>query len=97
MRINERFGMMILIYPLLQASVAGAEEVLPDPNHWEPVARTTTEQIYHRDVKYSSVPMVMIVTTFKADPARVHAVVTDYAHFSEFIPHVPVALWCQYF
>jgi ribosome-associated toxin RatA of RatAB toxin-antitoxin module len=88
MRIIMRIGMMLLIYSLLQASVAGAEDVLPDPDHWEPVARTSTEQIYHRDVGYSSVPMVMITTTFKANPARVHAVVTDYAHFSEFIPHV---------
>lgn len=88
MRIINRLGMMILIYPLLQVSVAGAEEVLTDSGHWETVARTSTDQIYHRDVEYSSVPMVMITTTFKADPARVYAVVTDYAHFSEFIPNV---------
>jgi hypothetical protein len=55
---------------------------------WQAVADTPQGQIYHRDVAGSSLPETMIVTRLDAPPARVHALVTDYGHFAEFIPNV---------
>jgi len=52
------------------------------------VGNSLQGQIYHRAVTGSSLPEAMIVARFAAPPARVHAVVTDYAHFAEFIPNV---------
>jgi len=72
----------------LQPGMAGAQDQLTDNQDWILVKATAAGQIYQRTVNQSSVPMIMITTTFKADPARVHAVVTDYDHFAEFIPNV---------
>ena len=55
---------------------------------WALVNTTRSGQIYHRGVGNLSFPWVMIVTVFDAPPARLHAIVTDYNHFSEFIPNV---------
>jgi len=55
---------------------------------WTLIEATATVRIYHRNVAGSSIPWTMIVTTFDAPPERVHAVVMDYDHFSEFIPNV---------
>jgi ribosome-associated toxin RatA of RatAB toxin-antitoxin module len=59
-----------------------------DTPGWVPVAVTRAGSIYHRDFQDSAVPMIMIATTFAAEPARVHAVVTDYDRFAEFVPNV---------
>jgi ribosome-associated toxin RatA of RatAB toxin-antitoxin module len=55
---------------------------------WQTVRGGRLGQIYHRAVAGSSLPEAMIVTRFAAPPARVHALVTDYGHFEEFIPDV---------
>lgn len=55
---------------------------------WQAVGDTRQGQIYHRAVTGSSLPEAMIVARFTAPPARVHALVTDYRHFAEFIPDV---------
>jgi len=55
---------------------------------WQAVDDSRQGQIYHRAVTGSSLPEAMIVARFTAPPARVHALVTDYGHFAEFIPDV---------
>jgi hypothetical protein len=55
---------------------------------WQAVGNTRHGQIFHRAVAGSSLPEAMIVARFAAPPARVHALVTDYGHFAEFIPNV---------
>jgi ribosome-associated toxin RatA of RatAB toxin-antitoxin module len=55
---------------------------------WLAVGDGRQGQIYHRAVTGSSLPEAMIVARFTAPPARVHALVTDYGHFAEFIPDV---------
>ena len=55
---------------------------------WQAVDNSRQGQIYHRAVTGSSLPEAMIVARFTAPPARVHALVTDYGHFAEFIPNV---------
>jgi ribosome-associated toxin RatA of RatAB toxin-antitoxin module len=55
---------------------------------WRAVGDNLQGQIYHRAVAGSSLPEAMIVTRYAAPPARVHALVTDYGHFAEFIPNV---------
>lgn len=55
---------------------------------WQAVEDSRQGQIYHRAVAGSSLPEAMIVAHFAAPPARVHALVTDYGHFAEFIPNV---------
>ena len=74
-------GVLLLAGPL-QAEVA------INVNDWELVETTAAGQIYHREMAASPIPWIMIVATFEATPGRVHAVVVDYDHFSEFIPHV---------
>jgi len=69
------------------ASIAGtATETGNAP--WQAVDDSRRGQIYHRAVTGSSLPEAMIVARFAAPPARVHALVTDYGHFAEFIPDV---------
>ena len=55
---------------------------------WVPIRTTPSGQIYHRDSGHPSIPWARIVTQYAASPARVHAMVTDYDHFTEFIPNV---------
>jgi hypothetical protein len=81
-------GYLLATSLVLQCGIAGASGRTPDTGGWQQVASTTAGRIYHRDVEQSSIPMVMIETTFRAGPARVHAVVTDYDHFAAFIPNV---------
>jgi polyketide cyclase/dehydrase/lipid transport protein len=64
------------------------ETTLPGHAPWQVVGDTPQGQISHRLVAGSSLPEAMIVTRFDAPPARVHALVTDYDHFAEFIPDV---------
>ncbi len=79
---------MLLIWLLLHSGMSGAEALAGDAAGWLAVATTGSGRIYHRDVEGSSLPMVMIATAFEAAPARVHAVVTGYDGFAEFIPNV---------
>jgi hypothetical protein len=71
----------------LVAPVAGEVGAI-DADGWRLVETVATGQIYHHEVEGSSVPWSMLVTTFDTPPERVHAVVVDYDHFSEFIPNV---------
>lgn len=71
---------------LLAGSLERAAAVNKDA--WVLVESTAAGQIYHREMAASPIPWIMIVATFEATPGRVHAVVVDYDHFSEFIPHV---------
>lgn len=55
---------------------------------WQLAEKAPAGDIYHREAGDSPIPWTMIATGFAASPARVHAMVTDYNHFSEFIPNV---------
>jgi len=57
-------------------------------DEWQLVRQTRTGDIYHRKAGDSSIPWTMIAAGFAASPAHLHAIVTDYNHFSEFIPNV---------
>jgi hypothetical protein len=63
-------------------------ELAINADGWRLAETTAAGQIYHREVTASPIPWIMIVATFEATAGRVHAVVVDYDHFSEFIPHV---------
>ncbi len=69
------------------AAIAGAVTETGNAT-WQAVGDTLQGQLYHRAVAGSSLPEAMIVTRFAAPPARVHALVTDYGRFAEFIPNV---------
>ena len=55
---------------------------------WQLVRETPAGRLYHKASGDSSPPWTMIAARFAASPARVHAIVTDYDHFSVFIPNV---------
>jgi len=80
-----RWWCILLLGLFCHAGMTCGEAASPG---WVPVAVTSAGRIYHRDVEDSPLPMIMIATTFAAQPARVHAVVTDYDRFADFIPNV---------
>ena len=80
-------GLMLTLSGLsAAAATAPVTETADAP--WQAVGATLEGQIYHRAVAGSPLPETMIVTRFAAPPVRVHALVTDYGHFAEFIPNV---------
>ena len=83
-----RFWGMVFIGWCLHPGMPYGDTASTGVPDWVSVAVTPAGRIYHRDLDHSPVPMVMIATTFSAKPARVHAVVTDYDRFAEFIPNV---------
>lgn len=83
-----RFRSMLFVGLCFHLGMTQVDAGATDAPGWVPVAVTRAGRIYHRDVQASPVPMIMIATTFKAPPGRVHAVVTDYDRFAEFIPNV---------
>lgn len=80
-KISSKIILLMGIFLPMDAALAGEDG-------WLPVKMTRSGQIYHRSVGDSSFPWVMITTTFAANPARVHQLVTDYDNFAEFIPNV---------
>ena len=66
--------------------LAGGIQAAQD--EWQLVKETRAGYLYHRESEHSSIPWTMITARFSASPERVHAIVTDYDHFSEFIPNV---------
>ena len=65
-----------------------AGDIQAGQGEWQLVKETRAGDLYHREMRDSSIPWTMITATFTASPERVHAIVTDYDHFSEFIPNV---------
>jgi len=57
-------------------------------DEWQLGKETPAGSLYHKASGDSSPPWTMIAARFAASPAHVHAVVTDYDHFSAFIPNV---------
>jgi Polyketide cyclase / dehydrase and lipid transport len=80
--------MLLLTSPGLPA--AGLNDTVTESGHapWQAVGDTPQGRLYHRPVAGSTLPGAMIVARLAAPPARVHALVTDYGHFAEFIPNV---------
>ncbi len=83
-----RWRGMLFIGLCLHLGMTQQDAGATDTPGWVSVAVTRAGRIYHRDVEGSPVPMIMIATTFAAEPARVHAVVTDYDRFADFVPTV---------
>ena len=75
-------------FMLLGSMLLLAESGQTAENQWIQIEATGSGQIYHREAGNSSIPWIMIVTTFAAPPARVHTIVTDYNNFKAFIPNV---------
>jgi hypothetical protein len=69
------------------AAIAGVATKSGQPP-WRMIAETAQGRLFHRSVEGSSIPETLIEARLDAPPARVHALVTDYGHFAEFIPNV---------
>jgi hypothetical protein len=82
-----RLCLLLAVPGLPAAAVAGT---VTETGHaaWQAVIDSPQGQIYHRAVAGSTLPETMILTRFAASPARVHALVTDYGHFAQFIPNL---------
>lgn len=70
------------------ASPAGTAAHTTDVQGWRAVGATPEGRVHHRPMPGSAIPQVLIATRFAAPADAVYAVVTDYAHFAEFIPDV---------
>lgn len=55
---------------------------------WQFVEEADGIRIFHRSVEGSAYPQAMARAMFGAPPRRVHAVISDYDHFADFIPYV---------
>lgn len=55
---------------------------------WQAAGATPEGRLYHRPMQGSAIPQVLIEARFAAPAAAVYGVVTDYAHFADFIPDV---------
>jgi len=84
MNSGRKSGVLLLsgVVWLLAGGIQAAQD------EWQLVKETRAGYLYHRESKDSSIPWTMITARFAASPERVHAIVTDYDHFSEFIPNV---------
>ena len=82
--------LVMLLLISLGLPATGLDDTATETGHapWRAVGDTPQGRLYHRTVAGSSLPGAMIVTRFAAPPARVHALVTDYGHFTGFIPNV---------
>ena len=82
-----RLCLLLAVSGLPVAAIAGT---VTETGHapWQAGGDTVQGKLFHRAVAGSSLPEAMIVARFAAPPARVHALVTDYGHFAEFIPNV---------
>jgi hypothetical protein len=72
----------------LSAMTGAGMETAAGPPAWRMIADTAQGRLFHRSVVGSSIPEAMIAARLDAPPGRVHALVTDYDHFAEFIPNV---------
>lgn len=77
------FSIAILLWSTFLVETGQAGET-----RWTLTRTTPSGRIYHRDPGSMPIPWVKIVTEYEAPPARVHAIVTDYNHFAEFVPNV---------
>ncbi len=69
-------------------SRAVANPVQPISQGWQLVKEADGIRIFHRSVYGSAYPQAMARTVFGAPPQRVHAVISDYDRFADFIPYV---------
>lgn len=86
--------LMTLLYAAPSSAVdpdtsrAAAGRAQPIGQGWKPVKEIEGIRIFHRRINGSAYPQAMARTVFGAPPQRVHAVVSDYDHFADFIPYV---------
>lgn len=89
MHASARAGVALVLLAMLACASPTHAAVRPADTHpWQATDTTAEGRLYHRPMPDSAVPQVLISTHFAAPPAAVYAVVTDYAHFAEFIPGV---------
>ncbi|MBI5040504.1 MAG: hypothetical protein HZB57_04695, partial [Gammaproteobacteria bacterium] len=79
---------LLMLAGLACAGHAGADARVSDAQGWQEADATPEGRLYHRPMPGSAIPQVLIATRFAAPAAAVYAVVTDYAHFADFIPDV---------
>lgn len=70
------------------AGPASADLHVANVQGWQEVDTTPEGRLYHRPMQGSAIPQVLIEARFAAPAAAVYGVVTDYAHFADFIPDV---------
>jgi ribosome-associated toxin RatA of RatAB toxin-antitoxin module len=69
-------------------SRAAASRAQPIGQGWQLVKEVEGIRIFHRRMHGSAYPQAMARTVFGAPPQRVHAVISDYDHFADFIPYI---------
>jgi hypothetical protein len=82
---SARKSVVLLLFGTVLSLASGIQG---GQDEWQLVKKTRAGHLYHRESSDSSIPWTMIAARFSASPERVHAMVTDYNHFSEFIPNV---------
>ncbi len=86
--------LMTLLYAAPSSAVdpdtsrAAASRAQPIGQGWQLVKEVEGIRIFHRRMHGSAYPQAMARTVFGAPPQRVHAVVSDYDHFADFIPYI---------
>ena len=86
--------LMMLLYAAPSSAVepdtsrAAASRTQPVGQGWELVKEIEGIRIFHRRMQGSAYPQAMARTVFGAPPQRVHAVISDYDHFADFIPYI---------
>jgi len=68
-------------------AVAAADQRLLR-NGWHLVTDQQGIQVYNRPWPHSAIPEALARTVIRVPPERLYAVITDYDHFTEFVPYV---------
>jgi hypothetical protein len=76
---------LLILSPTAPASGADPDMV---PRDWKFVSENDGVRLYHRESAGSRVPAALVHAWFSAPPSAVHAVITDYRDFPEFVPDV---------
>ncbi len=76
----------LIVSPLC---LAGPPEFgVADPQGWSLVRVVQGFPIYHKDIVDSRFPQIRTGAMILVPPVKVHAVISDYDHFADFVPYV---------
>ena len=89
-RLNQvGIGLVCILILLLMLSLhAGAQEWRSEDDGWTLSRRMGDVDIYRRPVEGSAFPALLARAGIDAPVRAIHAVISDYAHFPDFIPSV---------
>jgi len=80
---------LFVILMVAAMSLTGVEcSLAADPGSWTVVRKIQGFYIEHRVARDSRFPQVRVTVVIQAPPSKVYAVISDYDHFSEFVPYV---------